>query len=272
MGQVWVLDFIYANCVDQTSARSFYVVSLAENLLIFGADVSNAFAEAPPPKQGFYIRPDKAFHDWWVNHKKRPPIPQGVVISVLSAMQGHPESPWLWEKHADQILCKLGMHPTTHKPCLYMGIIAGHCVLFLCQVDDFAIACEHKSTANILLDMLDDKLMIPLKQMGLLDMYNGLDVIQTKDFIKITCTTYIERIPTKHLASWMKNFDVPTGYPTPLPGQESFMQSCVCVFLSSGRRELPSDAVPTARQIHPPQRLQRHTPVRHPISLSLTRC
>jgi hypothetical protein len=27
---------------------------------------------------------------------------------------------------------------------------------------------------------------------------------------------------------------------------------CVCVFLSSGRRELPSDAVPTARQIHPP--------------------
>ncbi len=46
----------------------------------------------------------------------------------------------------------------------------------------------------------------------------------------------------------------------------------VCVFLSSGRRELPSDAVPTARQIHPPQCLQHHTPVRHPISLSLIRC
>ncbi len=47
---------------------------------------------------------------------------------------------------------------------------------------------------------------------------------------------------------------------------------CVCVFLSSGRRELPSDAVPTARKIHPPQCLQHHTPVRHPISLSLRRC
>jgi hypothetical protein len=101
-GQVRVLDFTYVNCVDQTSARIFYVVSVAENLLIFGADVSNAFAEAPPPKQGVYIRPDKAFHDWWVNHKKRPPIPPGAVIPILLAMPGYPESPQLWEKHADQ--------------------------------------------------------------------------------------------------------------------------------------------------------------------------
>jgi hypothetical protein len=64
------------------------------------------------------------------------------------------------------------MHPTTHEPCLNLGIIVGHCVLFLHQVNDFAIACEYKLTANILLDMLDNELTIPLKQMGLLDMYN----------------------------------------------------------------------------------------------------
>ncbi len=34
----------------------------------------------------------------------------------------------------------------------------------------------------------------------------------------------------------------------------------VCVNLTSSRGGLPSDAVPTARQIHPPQRLWRHTP------------
>ena len=60
----------YANCVEQTSARLFYAVAAAENLLIFGADVSNAFAKAPPPKQPFFIRPDRAFHEWWVNHLK----------------------------------------------------------------------------------------------------------------------------------------------------------------------------------------------------------
>ena len=102
-GQARILDETYANCVDQTSSRLFYAVSAAENLMIFGADVSNAFAEAPPPKQGFYIHPDRAFREWWVNHKKRPPIPDGAVIPILSAMQGHPESPCLWEKHADAI-------------------------------------------------------------------------------------------------------------------------------------------------------------------------
>jgi hypothetical protein len=36
---------------------------------------------------------------------------------------------------------------------------------------------------------------------------------------------YIECISAKHLASWMKNFDVPTGHPTPLPARESFIRS-----------------------------------------------
>ncbi len=139
-GQVQILDYTYANCVDQTSVGIFYAVTAAENLIIFGADVSNAFAEAPPPKQGFYIRLDKAFCDWWVNHKKRNPIPQGAAIPVLLAMQGHPESPRLWEKHANRILWKIGLFPTSHEPCLYLDIINGQQVLFLRQVDDFAIA------------------------------------------------------------------------------------------------------------------------------------
>ena len=48
-GSVQVLDQTYANCVDQTSSRLFYAIAAAKNMLIFGADVSNAFAEAPPP-------------------------------------------------------------------------------------------------------------------------------------------------------------------------------------------------------------------------------
>jgi hypothetical protein len=60
-GQAKILDETYANCVDQTSLRLFYAVSTAESILIIGADVLNAFAEAPPPKQGFYIYPDRAF-------------------------------------------------------------------------------------------------------------------------------------------------------------------------------------------------------------------
>jgi hypothetical protein len=108
-GQAKILDETYANCVDQTCSRLFYAVAAAENLLVYGADVSNAFAKAPPPKQGFFICPDRAFHEWWVHHKNQPPLAASYVIPILSAMQGHPESPRLWEKHADSILQGLGL-------------------------------------------------------------------------------------------------------------------------------------------------------------------
>jgi len=191
---VHILDETYANCVDQTSSRLFYAVSAAENLLIFGVDVSNAFAEAPPPKQGFFVRTDRAFHEWWVNHKKRPPIPDGYVFPILSAMQGHPESPCLWEKNADAILREIGMTPTVHEPCLYSGIINNNHVLLKRQADDFAIAAPDAGTADILLNLIDDKLKIPVKCQGYLDMYNGIDVHQTRHYIKISVTSFIEKV------------------------------------------------------------------------------
>jgi hypothetical protein len=57
-GQVRVLDHTYANCVDRTGLCIFYAISTAKNMLVYGADVSNAFAKAPAPKQGFFIYPD----------------------------------------------------------------------------------------------------------------------------------------------------------------------------------------------------------------------
>ena len=223
-GQVRVLDHTYANCVDQTGSRLFYAIATGENMMVFGADVSNAFAEAPAPKQGFYIRPDKAFREWWENHKNRPPIPKGYVIPVKSAMQGHPESPRLWEKHADAILRECGLTPTVHEPCLYSGIVNNERVLFKRQVDDFAVAAPSEATANVLFDMIDEKLTFPLKRMGLVTMFNGLDIHQTRDYVKVSVQTYIERICEKHLSSWMSVKDMPDR-PTPLPTRANFMTS-----------------------------------------------
>ncbi len=217
-GLVKVLDKVYANCVNQTSSRLFYAVLATKNLLIFGSDVCNAFAEAPPPKQGFYIHPDRAFNEWWENYLKQPPIPPGQVIPVLSAMQGHPESPRLWEKHADAILRELRLTPTTHKPCLYSGLVDGKRIVFMQQVDDFAIAAPNERTANILLDMLDDKLTMPIKRQGLLDMmFNGVNVVQTRNYVKIDCNTYINKMCTKYLTMWLNKVPLSENRPTPLP-------------------------------------------------------
>jgi hypothetical protein len=118
--------------------------------------------------------------------QNRPPIPDGYAIPVVSAMQGHPESPHLWEKHADSILREIGLTPTVHEPCFYSGIINGQRVLFMRQVDDFAIATPDARTADLLLDMIDDKLTIPVKRQGYLDMYYGIEVLQTQHYIKVS--------------------------------------------------------------------------------------
>jgi hypothetical protein len=54
-GKARILGYTHANCIDHTASRLFYEISTTENMLIYGADVSNAFSKAPPPKQGFYI-------------------------------------------------------------------------------------------------------------------------------------------------------------------------------------------------------------------------
>jgi hypothetical protein len=78
------------------------------------------------------------------------------------------------------------------------------------QVDDFAIAAPDAHTSDVLMDTIDDCLKIPIKQQGYLDMYNGIDVIQTRYYIKLNLKTYVTKIFEPYLATWMK-----TAYPTP---------------------------------------------------------
>jgi hypothetical protein len=128
-GKGRVLDYTHANCINHTASRLFYGIPAAENLLIYGTDVGNAFAEAPAPKQGFCILPDKASIEWW-EAKGLPPLKEGQVIPVMRAMQGHPESSRLWEKHIDQIIQKHGFKPTVHEPCLYIRYVRGERCIF----------------------------------------------------------------------------------------------------------------------------------------------
>jgi hypothetical protein len=65
--------------------------------------------------------------------------------------------------------------------------------------------------------MIDNKLKIPLKQQGLLDMFNGINVIQARDYIKIDCHTYIDKFCAKYLDTWLNKVPITENRPTPLP-------------------------------------------------------
>jgi hypothetical protein len=132
-------------------------------------------------------------------------------------MQGHPELPRLWEKHADSILQGLGLRPTVHEPCLYLSVVDRKGVIFKRRVVNIAIAAPDERMTNILLDLIDHELSIPMKRQGYLDMYNGIDVNQTRDYIKILSKSFIDKICKKYLKSWVQHFTSTEDPPTPLP-------------------------------------------------------
>ena len=139
-------------------------------------------------------------------------------------MQGHPESPRLWEKHADKILQEIGLTPTVHEPCLYSGVINDQWVLFMQQVNDFSIAAPAVQTADILMDLIDDKLKIPIKRQGYLDKYNGVDMQQTRYYIKISLKTYFDKIFEPYFATWMKMVYPTPACWTPLPSDHAWLK------------------------------------------------
>jgi hypothetical protein len=109
-GQARILNEFHANCVDQTSSHLFYGIAAAENLLIYGAVVSNAFAKAPPPKQGFHIQPDCAFQECMVDNPQEATAttswqshpysvgyagPFGIATFVGKTRGCHPARPWV---------------------------------------------------------------------------------------------------------------------------------------------------------------------------------
>ena len=212
----------YANSLATDSERLFWAIAAKRGLLVVGADVSNAFAEAPAPADTFYIVPDPIFHLWWVNHKHRQPIQTGWVLKVKYALQGHPESPRLWDKHITQILTEhMGYKPLHHERCLYVANLYGHWTMLLRQVDDFAFAVSTEEMGRTIVEDIDKHLRIRIKYLGILQMFNGMDILQTKHYIKIHCATYIQRIIQQH--KWYESS--PTPYPIPYPADNAYSKN-----------------------------------------------
>ena len=63
-GKAVTIAETYATCVEQPACRVYWGVTAAECLVAMGADAGNAFAEAPPATEPFYMRIDDQFREW----------------------------------------------------------------------------------------------------------------------------------------------------------------------------------------------------------------
>ena len=139
------------------------------------------------------------------------------------ALQGHPESPRLWSRKIDGIIRnKALLTPTKHEPCIYYGRFNGNKVLLSRQVDDFAVASRSMNTAKGVIAEISKNLSVPMHDLGILRRFNGVDVQQTQDFIKIYNETFVRKILENY--TWETSEDKSPKYPTPMRDDAAYMK------------------------------------------------
>jgi len=85
-----MLGHTFTHSLEMPGERLCWAVAVRVGLTIMGADVSYAFAEAPPSIAPLYVTCDNVFCDWWENHKKCPPIP----LDMQCASSMHSKAIW----------------------------------------------------------------------------------------------------------------------------------------------------------------------------------
>jgi hypothetical protein len=229
----------YAHALEQTGSRIFWSVTALYNFITIGADASNAFAEAPAPKAPLFVSMDPQYHEWYQEkYPDKPALPKDFVLPVQGALQGHPESARLWALLIDKVIQELQLKPCTHEPCLYYTNNynnTGKTVLFLRQVDDFAVACEDKTTAKNVIKQINDKMTIDVKDLGLITRFNGVDVLQSRDYVKIYNKVYINKILLRH--EWIHKESPLSQFPIPMQTDTRY------------QRQLENADIPTSKEI-----------------------
>ena len=130
-------------------------------------------------------------------------------------MQGHPESSRSWAILIDKLLrSKLKLKPTTHEPCLYYGTYKNTEVLFLRQVGDFAVASSNDEYNKEIIELINNELTIEIKDLGRLTRYNGVDVTQGRDYVKLSNATYFQKVLDEH--EWLLSDTHISNKPLPL--------------------------------------------------------
>jgi Reverse transcriptase (RNA-dependent DNA polymerase)/GAG-pre-integrase domain len=185
----------YASCVEHPCMRIFFALSAVLGMTTFGADATNAFANSPPPAVPTFVRIDDAYADWYLE-RHGVELDRSMVLPVLHALQGHPESGSHWEQTINKILLDLGFTNTTHEPNLYSGHFNGTQVLLCRQVDDLAISCHDPLVADQIIAQISTH--VTLTTQGVLRRFNGVDIDQTRDYVKISCESYIANMMNVH--------------------------------------------------------------------------
>ena len=193
----------FSSSLEHPVWRLFVAIATAMLLTIFGGDVIDAFAHSPGPSRPTFMKLDDAFIEWYFA-RFGVRLSRDMVVPVLRALQGHPEAGRLWEEYINGILFDLGFTTTTHDKNILRLDHEGTIVLLARQVDDLALACKTEAIARAVLQKIGERIKLPKETAipvtfeGVMSSFNGYDVLQTRDYNKLSAESYLTRVLKSH--------------------------------------------------------------------------
>lgn len=190
------LESIYTACISQAGVKIFFATAALLNYVIYDLDAINAFGQAGELYEMVYMEIDQQYREWYLDRKKKR-IPAGYVLPVKGSIQGHPDSGEVWQSRINEVIHSYGFQSTTHDPCLYRGTYKGQDMLLCRQVDDMLMASNDSNIIKDFASEIAKRLKVtcgtkPSTQ------FNGLDILQTREGIKIHCEPYIRKLQKVH--------------------------------------------------------------------------
>jgi hypothetical protein len=184
-------------CISQPGMRILWAMVAIRGWIAIGANAINAFAQADPPKEPIFVRIDDQMAEWLeeVTGKR---LNRTLVLPVLYALQGNPATGNSWADKVEGLLKDdLGFTSTIHETCLYLGSYGGKEFLIGRQIDDFLAVGLEEQPLRDLFQYLATKINI-VAEIGLVSHYNGIDIVQERDYVKIHVGKYIGKILANH--------------------------------------------------------------------------
>jgi len=117
---------------------------------------------------------------------------------------------------------EMGFKQTTHEPCLYFKIDAktGERIIMLRQVDDFLIAAPSVETCDKIRTEIQGHMKNKLNDLDTVRLYNGVNIDQTRHYVKLSCESYIEKIVQHH--GWQDEYSA--NVPIPMRGDSKYLR------------------------------------------------
>jgi hypothetical protein len=178
--------------------RLFFALASARGYYIRSADCTNAYMQAPAPSTQTYLTIDEAYLDWYEARFGKK-LDSNLVLPIQKALQGHPEAGALWERYIVSILTgpELNLRSTTQERNLYTGTFNDEPILICRMVDDFSVAAPSAATTEAFIAFIASK-GITIRDDGVMTKFNGVDVLQTRDYVKLSCASFIDRMLLSH--------------------------------------------------------------------------